>query len=144
MKKTGQNFIQGKYIPKNIKKYKGNFDNIFFRSMWEYHLFKWLDASSKVLEWGSETVVVPYQNPYTGKFHRYFVDIYAKIMDKDGIVRKYLIEVKPYKQTIPSKRGTKYDMTYKINLAKWKAAEKVANENGMKFIVLTEKELYGK
>lgn len=137
-------FIQGRYIPKNIKKYKGDFRNIVFRSLWEYHLFKWLDSSSKVIEWGSETVAIPYQNPYTGAFHRYFVDIYAKIIDRDGNTRKYLIEVKPYNQTIPSKRGNKYNMTYNINMAKWKAAEKVAEKNGMKFIILTEKELYGK
>ncbi len=148
--KKNLKFIQGKYIPKNLHKYRGDFNNIYFRSLWEYHLFRWLDASSKVVEWGSETVVIPYLNPFTGRQHRYFVDLYAKILDKDGVVRKYLIEVKPHKETIPPKTlkdSNKYSMMmakYKINLAKWKAAEAVAKENDMKFIILTEKELYGK
>ncbi|MCX8008105.1 MAG: head completion protein [Patescibacteria group bacterium] len=143
-------YLQGKYIPKHPEKYKGNPNAIFFRSFWEYHLFRWLDSSSKVLEWGSETVVVPYKSPKTGRYHRYFVDIYAKIIDKDNVPRKYLIEVKPYKETIPPKtmRDTpKYRqrlMNYYVNLAKWKAAEEEAEKKGMKFVVITEKELYGK
>ncbi|MCX8008232.1 MAG: head completion protein [Patescibacteria group bacterium] len=150
MKNRNFRYIQGKYIPKNVEKYKGNPNAIFFRSFWEYHLFQWLDASSKVVEWGSETVVVPYLSPKTGNIQRYFVDIYAKIIDRDGKVRKYLIELKPYKETIPPKTmkdTPKYRerlLNYYVNVAKWKAAAEAAEKNGMKFIVITEKELYGK
>ncbi|MCX8009244.1 MAG: head completion protein [Patescibacteria group bacterium] len=143
-------YIQGKYIPKNVEKYKGNPNAIFFRSFWEYHLFQWLDGSSKVIEWGSETVVVPYLSPKTGNIQRYFVDIYAKIIDRDGKAQKYLIELKPYKETIPPKNikdSPKYRerlLNYYVNVAKWKAAADAAEKNGMKFIVITEKEIYGK
>ena len=142
-KKSELRYIQGKFVPKNVNKYKGNPNQIFFRSLWEYHLFRWLDGSSDVEEWGSETVVIPYFNLLDKKIHRYFVDIYAKIRDKDGVIRKYLVEVKPYKETIRPK-DVRMVPKYITNMSKWKAAEEFAKKNGMRFILLTEKELYGK
>lgn len=151
LKRNIPKYIQGKFVPTEIHKYKGNPNNIFFRSLWEYHLFQWLDKSKSVIEWGSETVVVPYVSPIDKKLHRYYIDLYAKIIDKDGVVRKYLIEVKPYKETVKPKtlneNSAKYNKSiirFYQNLAKWQAASEFAEKNGMKFILLTERELYGK
>ena len=38
----------GKFKVKNIKKYKGDFDNIIYRSLWERHVFKWCDENPNV------------------------------------------------------------------------------------------------
>jgi hypothetical protein len=146
-------YIQGTFRPKNPAKYRGNLNNITFRSSWELRLFNYLDQNSSVLEWNSEEVVIPYFFPLDGKWHRYFVDAYAKFRTRSGEIQKYLIEVKPEKETLnpalkPRKRRTKYsrleEETYAKNSCKWKAATEAAELNGMKFIILTENELYNK
>ena len=82
---------------------------------------KWCDYTTSVQEWGSEEIIIPYISPADGKRHRYFPDFYVKIQN-----RKYLVEVKPFKQTLepkPQKRNTKRYInevvTYHINKAKW-------------------------
>jgi trans-aconitate methyltransferase len=66
----------GKYRPISPQKYKGNPTEIYYRSLWELRFMKWCDENKKVLEWGSEEIVVPYRSPLDGKYHRYFVDFY--------------------------------------------------------------------
>ncbi len=142
------NTLKGKYTPKNIHKYKGNYRNIIYRSSWELKFMKYCDTRSNVLEWGSEEIVIPYRSPLDNRIHRYFVDFYVKIQDSDGTVTKYLIEIKPSKQTIPPKkpqRQTKsyiYEVTeYVKNQAKWKAAKEFCDDRMWKFKILTESEL---
>ena len=65
----------GRYIVKNKKKYKGDFDKVVYRSLWEKHVFKWCDDNPKVKEWSSEEIVVPYYYEVDKKYHRYFVDL---------------------------------------------------------------------
>ena len=38
----------GKFIIKNYKKYKGDFDNIIYRSLWEKSVFQWCDNNPSV------------------------------------------------------------------------------------------------
>lgn len=142
---------KGKYPLKNPQKYKGNKNNIIFRSLWELRLFKYLDLSSFVTEWASEEVVVQYISPVDGKPHNYFVDIYAKIKNNDGKEKKYLIEVKPKKETVPPRTPHKNTHKYREeakkflnNMAKWESAKKFAERYGMEFVVLTEEDLFGK
>ena len=59
---------------------------------------KWCDYTTSVKEWGSEEIIIPYISPVDGKRHRYFPDFYVKIQN-----RKYLVEVKPFKQTLEPK-----------------------------------------
>lgn len=106
------------------------------------------DLNPNVLEWSSEEIIIPYQNPLTGRVSRYFVDFYAKMKDKTGDVKKFLVEVKPYSQTLPPCQKNKKTKTlihqqaeYVKNQAKWQAAESFANKKGMIFTVLTEKQL---
>ena len=82
---------KGRFAPKNPQKYKGDITNIVYRSLWELKFMKWCDLNSSVKEWGSEIVVVPYVSPLDKKVHRYFVDFYMKVMDKEGGVQKYLL-----------------------------------------------------
>lgn len=136
--------------PKNLKKYKGDFNDIWVRSSWEQKVYQWLDRNDNVLEWSSEEIYVPYRSPIDGKYHRYFLDAYAKMKNADGKVTEYLIEIKPYKQTIEpqvKKRITKTYInevyTWGINSAKWKAAEEYCRDRKWSFIKLTEKEIFG-
>lgn len=108
----------------------------------------WCDRNASVLEWGSETVVIPYKSPVDNKLHRYFVDFYVKIKNKENKITKYLVEIKPEKFTKPPeipKRQTKKFIQevfqYGTNQAKWKAANEFCQERGMKFLVLTENDL---
>ena len=139
----------GKYTPKNYHKYKGNINNIIYRSGWEHMLMKFLDINPDVIQWSSEETVIPYISPVDNKMHRYFIDFTATF--KNG--QTLLIEVKPKYQTEPPKinkkpKGKKGEMrllqeaqTFAVNDAKWKAADVYAKKNNMKFVIFTENEL---
>lgn len=146
--KKSKNYRQGFYRPKFPDKYKGNINNIVYRSNYELVAFRFFDHNPNVLEWASEENIIPYQNPLTGRISRYFVDIYAKMIDKNGKIQQYLIEIKPSKQTTPpvfNKKKTKnylfQQAEYVKNQAKWKAATEWCNKKQMNFVILTEKEL---
>ena len=134
---------QGKFRPSFPRKYKGDYNNIFYRSSWEYKFMVWCDRSTSVAEWGSEEVVVPYISPVDGKRHRYFPDFYVKVGRK-----KYMVEVKPFKQTQEPKTKKKNTksyitevVTWGVNKAKWKAAKEFCKDRGWQFMLITEKEL---
>mgnify|MGYP003318069821 FL=1 len=137
-------YLQGKYRLRVPYKYKGDRNNVIFRSSWEYKFMLWCDnPSSPVEEWGSEEIAIPYISPLDGKRHRYFPDFYVKVNGK-----KYIVEVKPFRQTKepkPQKRMTKSYInevfTWGVNQAKWKAATEFCKDYGMEFMLITEKEL---
>ena len=140
---------KGKYIPNNPKKYKGNPSQVIYRSLWERKVMVYCDRNDKVIEWGSEEVIVPYRSPWDGKIHRYFPDLYMKVEQKSGNVKKFLIEVKPKSQCKSPvknpKRKTrnwyKQVKAWGINQAKWKSAEEYCKDKGMEFKILTEDHL---
>ena len=138
----------GKYRPTNPRKYKGDPTNVIYRSLWERKFMQWCDLNSNIMEWGSEEFFIPYRSPVDKRVHRYFPDFYVKCRTTNGTTAKYVIEVKPLKQTSPpekKKRVTKKYLTevtrYAINEAKWLAAKKYCNQRNMVFKILTEKEL---
>jgi hypothetical protein len=138
---------KGKFTPKYPEKYKGNLKNITYRSSWERILMNYLDNSPAVLAWNSEGVVIPYISPVDNKRHRYFVDFWVRLKSSDGTIVEKMIEVKPHKETKPprkSKNRRRYleeCKTFAVNQAKWAAAKKVAERNGIEFIIMTEYEL---
>ena len=140
---------KGRYTPKNPKKYKGDYHNIVYRSLWERKFMVYCDNSDNILEWGSEELVIPYLSPWDGKIHRYFPDFYIKVKQSDGGLKKFIIEVKPKKQCKPPdsspKRKTRKWFsevkTWGINEAKWKSASEWCSNNDMEFNILTEEEL---
>lgn len=141
-------FYQGFYNPKNIHKYVGKKDNIIYRSGLELKFYRFCDNNPNVIEWGSEEIVVPYFDTLQKKSRKYFIDAYVKIKEGD-ITKKYLVEVKPWKQTQEPKvsKGKKkssllYEqISYKNNCDKWAFAREFAKKHGMEFIIITEKEL---
>ena len=147
MKKNNK-FRQGIFKPNNALKYIGKKDPVY-RSGWELKFFRWADMNENILAWGSENIIIPYLNPLDSKVHRYFVDNFIVFKDKEGKKQKFLIEIKPSKQTQrPVKTKYKKSKTllyeqkmYVQNTAKWKAANEWANKKGYKFLIITEKEL---
>ena len=139
---------KGRYQPNNPLKYKGNFKNIIYRSLWELKFMKYCDRNQNILEWGSEEIIVPYRSPIDNRYHRYFPDFYIKVRESTGKIKKYIIEVKPQKQCIEPKVQKKKTRSYVYqvceyakNQAKWKAAEEYCMDRGLEFKVLTENEL---
>ena len=139
---------RGKYYPSHPKKYKGDPTNIIYRSLWERKFMVYCDTNDKVLEWGSEEIIIPYISPWDSKVHRYFPDFYIKVKQSSGDLKKFIIEVKPKKQTRPpkpvvrkTKRWINEVRTFGINEAKWKHAKEWCKDNDMEFKILTEEEL---
>jgi len=139
---------KGKYRPNNPLKYKGDYRNIIYRSLWELKFMKYCDGNQNILEWGSEEFWLPYRSPLDNKVHRYFPDFYIKVRETTGKINKMIIEVKPKKQCIEPKRPKKktrgyiYEVReYARNQAKWKAAKSYCLDRGYEFKILTENEL---
>jgi hypothetical protein len=139
---------RGKYKVKNPQKYKGDPTNIVWRSLWERKYMKYLDGNSNILEWSSEEFFIWYRSPVDNKNHRYYPDFFVKEQYPDGTIKKYLVEIKPKKQTEPPakpKRQTKRYISevyeYAKNQSKWEAAKEWCLDRGYGFVILTEKEL---
>lgn len=139
-------FRQGLYKPTHPAKYIGK-ELPAYRSSFELKFFRWCDNNPNVLEWASEAVIIPYTSPVDHRVHRYYTDGVIALRETAGIV-KYIVEIKPLKQTQPPVNGKKRMSTmiyeakqYAVNTAKWLAAEKWCIEHGYKFQILTEREL---
>ena len=146
MKKNSK-YRQGVFNPVNKEKYKGSFP-IYFRSSYELKFQRWADANPNVISWGSESVIIPYQNPLTGRISRYFVDFNITMRDKNGEIKKFLIEIKPFSQTLPPVQKNKKTKSliyqqaeYVKNQAKWAAAQKFCESRNSTFVIITEKQL---
>jgi hypothetical protein len=139
---------KGKYQPSHPKKYKGDPTNIIYRSLWERKFMRYCDLNENILEWGSEEIALPYRSPVDGRIHRYFPDFYIKVKESNSLIKKYLIEVKPKKQTVPPKKPQRQTKgyireayEYAKNQSKWAAAREFCADRGWEFKVITEIEL---
>lgn len=141
----------GEFVPINPKKYVGRYP-IIIRSGWERMFCQWLDVNAIVLEWSSENIAIPYYDPVQQKNRRYYPDFWMKVKNKKGGTAKYVVEIKPAKETKPpTKRGRKtkktqlfQESTWITNQAKFKAAEQYCKKMGYIFKIMTEKELFFK
>lgn len=144
--KKDKRFHQGYYKPKNKAKFIGDF--AIFRSGLERKFFSFCDNNPNIVRWGSECVKVPYFDSVMKKNRTYHVDNYVEIKEGNNI-KKYLVEIKPHKQTMEPKggKGKKkahllYEtVQYKNNCDKWQYAKDFAKKRGMEFIIITEKDL---
>jgi hypothetical protein len=136
------------YKPLFPEKYAGDFTNIVMRSSWETRFASWCDKNPAVIKWSSEETIIPYRCPTDDRIHRYFVDFKIQIKNNSGLLKTYLVEVKPAKQTQPpvypgrnTQRYITESMTFIKNQAKWKAAVEYAKDRGYEFKIITEHEL---
>lgn len=138
-----------KYYPTNKEKYRGE-DFPITRSSYESKFCRWLDMNESVLEWASECLEIQYFDPTMNKVRRYYPDFYMKAVDKYGNIKKYIIEIKPYKETHPPRKMKRKNLksavyeniTWSRNQAKWKAADNWCKKNGYEFRIITEKQLF--
>lgn len=139
---------KGKYKPSYPEKYKGDCTNIIYRSLWERKFMIYCDTNENVLEWESEEKFIPYRSPVDGKVHRYFPDFLIKVKTTEGLIKKYVIEIKPKRQTIappkPQRQTKRYISEvyeYAKNQMKWEAARDWCADRGYEFKILTEYDL---
>ena len=141
-------FHKGRFHPKNPERYMGDSNNIVYRSSWELEFMRYCDRTPNILKWASEEFSIPYVSPADNRVHHYFPDFLIEVKETSGKIKKYVVEVKPSKQTQPPKQGKRitksclYEAkTYAVNQAKWKAAAEFCLNNGIEFKIITEKEL---
>ena len=135
-------YSQGKFLPKYPAKLIGNASPTY-RSSWELSVMNFLDTHPNVMQWGSECISIPYVNPFTGRQTIYVPDFLIKYQDKTGLQRVEMIEVKPRKETFMEAAKSKRDKAFvALNTAKWMAALKFCNANGIKFRVLNEDQIF--
>lgn len=121
-------FKQGYFDVSESTKYTGPKPCIY-RSSWEWAFMRWCESSAIVETWSSEPFYIKYLDS-KAKERKYYIDFVVKLSSGET----WLIEVKPYKDTIPSN-----SKTYLKNRAKWKYAKEFADRNGFKFTLLTER-----
>lgn len=142
-------YNQGYFRPRNPQKYLGDPNNIVYRSGWELKFMKWCDRNENILEYGSEEFFIPYFDPTTNRVRRYFPDFIIKVCEQSGEIKKYVIEIKPKRQTMPpvqtSKKRTKTYInelkTYAVNEAKWKSCKEWCEDRMLEFRIITEDHL---
>ena len=144
-------YHQGRFHPQNPQKYKGDVNNIIYRSSWELKFMQWCDRNENIMEYGSEEFWIPYVSPVDNRVHRYFPDFIIKVKESNEEIKTYVIEVKPKRQTAPPKQKSRvtksylYEVqTYAVNQSKWNAADEWCKDRRLEFKVITEQELFGK
>lgn len=133
------------YTPRHPSKYKGSYP-IVLRSSWEVSFAQKCDLTPTILEWASEPVEIPYNNPLKpgpNKQSIYIPDFLIKFINKQGQIETKLIEIKPEKEALAEKAKNEYDaMSLMVNEAKWLAAAAWCKRRGIKFVTLTESGMF--
>lgn len=136
-------FAQGRFEVKNPEKYVGKKAPLA-RSSWEFVFMKMLDEHPGVQSWASESVQIPYRDPLTGKYTIYVPDFFVVYVDKNKKKHAELVEVKPASQTFKEQVGkSAYNQEqYVKNMAKWEAANAWCKQQGIKFRIVNEGDIF--
>jgi len=136
-------YSQGIYKIQNPEKYVGN-RAPRYRSSWEHTFMMFCDNNPSVQQWSSESVKIPYRDPLTGKQTVYVPDFLIVYLDRNLRRHAELVEIKPANQMLKERVGKNmYNQAqYVKNMAKWEAAGKWAQNQGIKFRVINEKDLF--
>lgn len=136
-------FAQGKFEVKNPDKYVGKKVPLA-RSSWEFIMMKMLDEHQGVESWASESVQIPYRDPFTGKYTIYIPDFFVVYVDRNGKKHAELIEVKPLSQTKLENVGKSLynQQQYVKNMAKWEAAAAWCKQQGVRFRIVNEGDIF--
>jgi len=135
-------FANGFYQIMNPDKYVGK-KVPHFRSSWEHTFMRFCDTNPSVLQWASEAVHIPYRNPFTNKNTIYVPDFMIMYVNKNGEKFGELIEIKPNKQTnLQEARSARDQAAAVLNMYKWQAAQAWCSQNGLRFRVLTENDMF--
>ena len=135
-------YAQGIFTPKNSQKYVGK-HSPRFRSGWEQVFMRFCDENDHVLYWASEAMAIPYKNPFTGKNTVYIPDFFVVYQNKFGQQLAEVIEIKPKKQSIVESKASNRDkMVVALNHIKWAAATAYCKQQGYKFRVINEDQIF--
>lgn len=141
----------GEFHPKNREKYIGKSETIVYRSSWELNALRFFDQNPNVLRWSYEDIKIKYLKPMPNgnmKMATYIPDAYVEYTNRNGELKKELLEIKPKKQTVRSKsrninQKMYEDYVYAVNMCKWEAAERWCKSQGIIFRVITEVSIFG-
>ena len=137
-----RNYIQGFYKPIHPEKYVGNHAPQF-RSSWEQKVMIMFDTNPNIISWASESLKIPYQNPFTGKYTVYVPDFVVTYVDAKGNQKAEIIEVKPAKETfLEQAKSQQAKAAVALNTFKWAAAQAFAKHQGMTFRVMNEGNIF--
>jgi len=136
-------FSQGIYKIKNPEKYVGTKDPTY-RSGWEFTFMSFCDNNPSVQNWASEPVRIPYRDPLSGKNTVYVPDFLITYVDKNMKKFVEMIEIKPANQMLMEKVGKNpYNQAqYVKNMAKWESAQKWCANQGIRFRVINENDIF--
>src|SRR6056300_140039 len=136
-------FAQGKFTLKNPDKYIGG-RTPTYRSSWEFAFMRMCDTNESITKWASESIRIPYRNPFTGKYTIYVPDFFIVYNDRTGKQHVELIEVKPANQTTLEKAGRSRtnQLHYAVNQAKWGAARAWCKQKGITFRIINEGDIF--
>lgn len=137
-----RNYAQGKFQIKNPAKYIGK-GIPTYRSGWEFSFMQFCDNNPAILQWASEAINIPYRNPFTNKNTIYVPDFLIIYVDSKQQKHAEVIEIKPSTETtMEAARSTRDKAYVALNMAKWQAATAWCKQNGMRFRVVTENEIF--
>jgi hypothetical protein len=136
-------FARGKFNMTQPEKYVGT-KMPTYRSSWEFQFMRFCDTNISIQKWASEAIQIPYRDPLTGRQTVYVPDFFIQYVDKNNQMHVELIEVKPASQTILERVGkNKYNQAqYVKNQAKWAAANIWCKQQGIKFRILNENDMF--
>jgi hypothetical protein len=136
-------FARGKFQMTQPEKYVGN-KIPTYRSSWEWSFMRFCDTNKNIVKWASEAVQIPYRDPLTGRNTIYVPDFFIQYVDKHNGSHVELIEIKPASQSILERVGkNKYNQAQYIkNQAKWAAASIWCKQQGIKFRIVNENDLF--
>jgi hypothetical protein len=136
-------FARGKFTMTNPGKYVG-LKTPVYRSSWEWSFMRFCDTNESVQKWASEAIQIPYRDPLTGRNTVYVPDFFIQYVDKKNRMIVELIEIKPASQTLIERVGkNKYNQAQFVkNQAKWAAATMWCRQQGIKFRIVNENDLF--
>jgi hypothetical protein len=121
-------FAQGVFTPTNPGKYVGK-KSPKYRSGWEMAFMRFCDTNDHILQWASESIVIP--------------DFLVVYRDKNNTMKAEVVEIKPKKQSIIESKASNRDRAVvAVNYAKWDAATKWCRRQGLTFRVVTEEDIF--
>jgi len=105
---------------------------------------KFCDTHPSIQKWASEAITIPYRDPLTNSNKVYLPDFFIQYVDKLGHLHNEIIEIKPASQQILERVGkNQYNQAQFVkNQAKWAAATIWCKQQGIKFRVLNENDLF--
>ena len=135
-------WAQGFYDIQNPTKYVGT-RRPRYRSGWEHSFMRFCDTNDHILQWASEAITIPYRHPLSGKNTVYVPDFLITYRTRDNLVKAELIEIKPRGQSMITENSKSRDRAVvAINYAKWDAASKWCQRQGLSFRVITEDDMF--